>query len=1433
VSNTEHNNRKTGQGISALTAEALIRMRIGLRHFFRELTPRIRWALVALSSIFIVASIVLFVLGRVSSSSVNTEVPKSEIAKKASDRLQSIVQTLSNLRDSLGTDSLFTIELENEASTALRFETIFHLDSLWDNKFTEILPLTSKNKYEIVKARGIAYYDPEKHLTAWNSTKIGTANFDSTFSYSSLLEKHSKSIFIENEQIFSWVIAIRKIISKSGALQGYITAKAIIGERFPVAGSEERPLSIFDDIFAESGRDIRFFSKLEHVDSSLSKDIFALYVDPTDSSSVAGYLMIGTAVEKKERPLHKIIYIIRDIAFVIFVLFFFWIVCWFITNNGIKNKSSLGKFYALCRLLFILCVERILLLITESPSSFIPQSLQDSQDFALPFGYGILSNPLQVFITLLFVATLFALSWVILVPEKADWHNTPKEEATPDNEAIKFSTLGWLLKIIVIFGLMLLLPAINYLFATVVSSLVTNGSYHYLGNKFGFSKGSFVLMEAVFLLLGISYFFSALLVLLSTLRAMIKMTASELSPSRTYYGHYIFFILLTTLWTWLLSPVTSLPYNEIYWAILCFILCSVTIVIFVRDLALLRLAQKGPSLFYRIPRSGLAILFMLSAAGFILSPLIASNEHSNDVDIIKQNLRQNSQANDLSYSSFLDQTFLLFCGDEGMPISIPLEGEQEIKNYAFNIWLKYFSETANRNVVIELNDFHGKVLSHFSQNATLEDEGRLTRTKDSLMTLLVSPTSNHHSARETQYLTGTEPCFTASCTPATVGVGILNLTIPKRHHIGNSDSAAGFKLLLSIAVWNDPFHKAQMHSLYEIVHPANASADKLSWQDQDVIYGQYQNGSLLNSSSSFVELRPHISGDISKKLQKSEFASSEESVEGSKNIVIYHAMGDSSNSNNRLIAATIAVPELKALTELTLSLNTVSLFVGFFVILFALVLRSLFSEGKSATLKFRDRIFLIVLTIALVPLVIVTNITRSLLIEREQRVEREHLQRDADIVAERLQRSITPSDSGRTKLEGILGDLSHTIGRDISLYNQHGILQATNRPELYESSLLANQLSSQTVSEMLIRQKSFTIEPLASASGSFDIGYKAIHKSGSDALIGIIGVTSFRGMQIIEADIAQTIELMYGAFAALGIILLLIGAWISVRVAAPIQQLIAATERVTEGRLETFVNIKRKDEVGELAQAFNRMTTELERSKENVAQSEREGAWKEMARQVAHEIKNPLTPMKLSVQHVEHAYESGDTNFGSVFKRVIRTLSEQIDVLTRIATEFSRFGEMPRRRYGFVSLKKVVESAVALYDAERGRIRFVIDIPNNLPFIYADDESFRRALVNLLRNSLQATEGWGVILISAHEKNGLIHLKISDTGGGMSEETLRKAFDPNFSTKTSGMGLGLAIVKKIITEMSGTISVESSLGKGTTFHIDLPARNDRENNELI
>lgn len=1390
-----------------------------------------RWILIIILSLVLFSSATTIVSEQLSGSSSNKLLSKETIAKQASARLFQLSEAISNLRDTVGTDSIFVEELQSGSSPSTLFETVFRLDSLKENKFFEILPFTESKKFSFLKGRGVAYYDAGRHLTAWYSTRIGTANFDSLFSYTALLEKRSKTILLDNEQIFSWIVAIRKIISKDGALLGYVTSKAMIGERFPLGGADEHPLTVFDDIISKSGREVQFSFIPFPGETNRSKNIYPIYLFPNDSSVIVGYLNIGDTPLVLQSGFQKIVRFIRDCAFVLFIVIFFWFACWYMAQLGCQNSAIVSKLVSLGTIFVILAIGRALLLLTDSLSQIVPQTLQDPQDFALLSAFGLLSNPLQLFTTVLFVSVFLALNWVIFVPERPEWkvpveHEQKPEPPGEEEETVVFSTSGWLAKIASIVCMILLLPLTNIVFTWVCNMLVTNGSYHYLGNRFGFTRGSFTLMEASFLLVGLSYFFSALLILFWTLRSMIRLTASELSPSRSYLGHYILFTVIMTSVGWLLSPKVLFIYPEIYWTIISFILCLVTVIIFTRDIALLRTGQKGPSFFYRIPRSGLALLFLLTGAGFLLSPIIATQEYSNDIDIIKQNLRQNSQVNDLNYSSFLDQTFLSLSSEVSSSLSPLLQTSTDIKNLAFNIWLKQFSETANRNVIIEIEDLHGRILSHFAQNATTEDEVRLAGIRDSLFTALLTQNKKTPSdPGAPSYLLGSEPCFTPSCTPASIGTGLITFSGLKGHGSRLLDSLEGSKLLISISVWNDLFPQTAVNNLYDIVRTSGISADKLTWQDQDVFYAQYQNGFLQNSSTSVVELPPHLISNISAALKKNEFAAREGSIEGNRSYTLYHMVGGQEGSERRLIAATIFIPGINSLIELTLSLNTVSLFIGFFLIFFALLLRSLFSKGKRGTLKFRDRIFLIVLTIALVPLVIVTNITRSLLVEREQRIEREHLQRDAEIIAEKLQRTLSKSDSARSSsLNTVLSDLSRTIGRDISFYNIHGILSATNRPELYESSILPNQLSSETVRSMLGRQKSFSIEPLASASGSFDIGYKVVQPPSAEGLFGIVGVTSFQSMQIIESNIARTIELMYGAFAGLGIILLLIGAWISVRVAAPIQQLIAATEQVTEGRLETIVNIKRKDEVGELAQAFNRMTSELERTRENVAQSEREGAWKEMARQVAHEIKNPLTPMKLSVQHVEHSYETGDTNFGSVFKRVIRTLSEQIDVLTRIATEFSRFGEMPRRKYGFVSLKKVVESAIALYDAERGRVRFVVDIAKNLPPMYADDEEFRRALVNLIRNALQATEGWGIILISAREKSGLIHLKISDTGGGMSPETLKKAFDPNFSTKTSGMGLGLAIVKKIITDMSGTISVESTLGKGTTFHIELPAR---------
>lgn len=409
-----------------------------------------------------------------------------------------------------------------------------------------------------------------------------------------------------------------------------------------------------------------------------------------------------------------------------------------------------------------------------------------------------------------------------------------------------------------------------------------------------------------------------------------------------------------------------------------------------------------------------------------------------------------------------------------------------------------------------------------------------------------------------------------------------------------------------------------------------------------------------------------------------------------------------------------------------------------------------------------------------------------------------------------------------TVIDRHIASAAEQLNCDIALYDDNGVLLSTSAPEVYHYDILSPLLPSSLMT--VDQHQSGLGEPVrASLLGRFP----AFAEAGS-----IRGAGKYRTIRFLVVQRQLTFDLLRSGVSIplvdsliLGSLLLLfVASYAATRWAIPIRGLRRAAEEIASGIPITMLPSARSDEIGDLVASFAKMNAELVSRREEVAQVEREGAWKEMARQVAHEIKNPLTPMKLSIQHVQHAFEHQDSNFPNIFRRVLRTMTEQIDVLTRIATEFARFGEMPRRRYAFVTLRTVVESAVALFDAERSHIRFAIDLPTNLSKIYADEEEFRRALVNLIKNAVQAISGWGIILISAEERSGLIHIKISDSGIGMKPDTVSKAFDPNFSTKTSGMGLGLAIVKKTITNMSGTIRVESELGKGTTFFIELPAR---------
>ena len=275
----------------------------------------------------------------------------------------------------------------------------------------------------------------------------------------------------------------------------------------------------------------------------------------------------------------------------------------------------------------------------------------------------------------------------------------------------------------------------------------------------------------------------------------------------------------------------------------------------------------------------------------------------------------------------------------------------------------------------------------------------------------------------------------------------------------------------------------------------------------------------------------------------------------------------------------------------------------------------------------------------------------------------------------------------------------------------------------------------------------------------------------------------------------------------------------------PLQLIRDKLRKLKLGRPNEKIKWVRKDEIGNLVIEYNRMIDELAKSAELLAQSERESAWREMAKQVAHEIKNPLTPMKLSTQYLQKAWDEQAPDWDQRLKKFSKAIIQQIDNLSVIASEFSDFAKMPQSMYEKIEIDRVIAASVDLFKESRHVDFRFIKPDDHLYYVYADKKQMLQVFNNLFKNSIQAKKDSEdeMIEISIEQQTADHYLiKVTDNGIGISRDQADKIFSPNFTTKTGGMGLGLAIVKSIILDSGGKIWFESEEGVGTTFFIQLP-----------
>jgi two-component system, NtrC family, nitrogen regulation sensor histidine kinase NtrY len=283
--------------------------------------------------------------------------------------------------------------------------------------------------------------------------------------------------------------------------------------------------------------------------------------------------------------------------------------------------------------------------------------------------------------------------------------------------------------------------------------------------------------------------------------------------------------------------------------------------------------------------------------------------------------------------------------------------------------------------------------------------------------------------------------------------------------------------------------------------------------------------------------------------------------------------------------------------------------------------------------------------------------------------------------------------------------------------------------------------------------------------------------------------------------------------------------WFAARVTRPVESLAEAARRVAAGDLQAKVEVQSSDELGELAAAFNRMTEDLAQQKERTLQAERVAAWRELARRLAHELKNPLFPLQVTVENLVRAREKAPEMFEEVFEEGTSTLLAEIQNLKTIIGRFSEFSKMPQPQRRPTQVNDVVQSVLRVFQAqlqENGKIVVHAELAADLPEISADTDLLHRAFSNLVLNAIDAMAEGGKLTIRTQTCGDGVELSVSDTGSGLTPEECERLFTPYYSTKQHGTGLGLAIVQSVVSDHGGRISVASTKEKGATFRIELP-----------
>jgi signal transduction histidine kinase len=411
--------------------------------------------------------------------------------------------------------------------------------------------------------------------------------------------------------------------------------------------------------------------------------------------------------------------------------------------------------------------------------------------------------------------------------------------------------------------------------------------------------------------------------------------------------------------------------------------------------------------------------------------------------------------------------------------------------------------------------------------------------------------------------------------------------------------------------------------------------------------------------------------------------------------------------------------------------------------------------------------------------------------------------------------------SNAGELSAFINQIADFYDTDITLFDKQGHVMASSIGKIYDEGVIASVMNPSAFFHLELLRESQYIHNENIALLEFQAAYAPVFKNKTEVL-GYLQLPYFSQQADLLTEISSVIVGFINLYVLLFIIIGIIAYLVSRNISYPLILIQQKLSKTVLGEKNELINWHRDDEIGELVKQYNRMIEQLEASAKKLAETEREGAWREIARQIAHEIKNPLTPMKLSIQHLQRAYKNGDTNIEEKLNKTTTLLINQIDTLSELANEFSSFAKMPAPNYEPLNVKIALEEIVSLYSLNtEAQLILECNVQSELLF---DRSYFSRSIGNIVKNAIQAIpenqEGMVQVIATEHTEN--IEIIVKDNGTGMSKDQASQIFKPYFSTKISGMGLGLPIVKNMIESGGGTITFITETGNGTTFTVTLP-----------